>query len=128
MKRPFDTSLSTSVPVAVPGNEACFEVVATGSSVKSVKPGDWVIPRAAGLGTWRTHLQVDEEVVLRVNKEGLTPPQVATVSVNPVTAWHLLKGIVDLREGDWFVHNGANSGVGRALIVVENHCDYQVQP
>lgn len=116
LKPAFTTSLSTPEPVAVPGNEACLEVVAIGQSVKSVKPGDWVIPRATGLGTWRTHLQVNEETVLRVDKEGLTPAQVATVSVNPVTAWRMLKDTVDLQEGDWFVLNGANSGVGRAAI------------
>jgi len=75
-----------------------------------------VIPRATGLGTWRTHLQCDEGKVARVDKVGLKSTQVATVSVNPVTAWRMLKDFVDLKEGDWFIQNGANSGVGRAAI------------
>jgi len=54
--------------------------------------------------------------VLKVDKEGLKSTQVATVSVNPVTAWRMLKDFVDLKEGDWFIQNGANSGVGRAAI------------
>lgn len=99
----------------MPGNEGCFEVIAIGSSVKTVAKGDWVIPRAQGLGTWRTHLQVDEASVRRVEREGLSQTQVATVSVNPVTAWRLLKDFVDL-EGGWFLHNGANSSVGRTLL------------
>ena len=51
-------------------------------------------------------------------KDGLTPTQVATVGVNPVTAWRMLKDFVplDAERGDWFVQNGANSGVGRAAI------------
>lgn len=50
------------------------------------------------------------------NKAGLSPQQVGTVSVNPVTAWRMLKDFVELREGDWFVQNGANSAVGRAAL------------
>jgi len=50
------------------------------------------------------------------NKEGLKPEQVGTVSVNPCTAYRMLKDFVHLNEGDWFIQNGANSGVGRAAI------------
>lgn len=53
---------------------------------------------------------------MRVDKEGLKSTQVATVSVNPVTAWRMLRDFVELREGDWWIQNGANSGVGRAAI------------
>lgn len=35
---------------AVGGNEGVGQVVAVGSSVTRVKPGDWVIPANAGLG------------------------------------------------------------------------------
>lgn len=93
-----------------------------GGKVKTVKKGDWVIPRGAGLGTWRTHLQVDEGSVIRVDPAGLTPAQVAAVSVNPVTAWRLLEGFVDLRIKDgergkgWMIQNGANSAVGRGVL------------
>lgn len=53
---------------------------------------------------------------MKIEKGGLTAKQAATVSVNPVTAWRMLKDFVDLRAGDWFIQNGANSGVGRAAI------------
>lgn len=87
-----------------------------------MKQGDWVIPRGVGLGTWRTHAQVDERDVVRIDSAGLTPAQIAAVSVNPVTAWRLLEGFVELRGKDgeksngWVVLNGANSAVGRALL------------
>jgi trans-2-enoyl-CoA reductase len=54
--------------------------------------------------------------VLKVNKEGLSPIQVGTVSVNPCTAYRMLKDFESLREGEWWIQNGANSGVGRAAI------------
>jgi trans-2-enoyl-CoA reductase len=38
------------------------------------------------------------------------------VSVNPCTAYRMLKDYEKLEEGDWFIQNGANSGVGRAAI------------
>ena len=113
---PFTTNLGTPQPTAVPGTEACFEVLSAGSGVKSLKPGDWAILRAPGLGTWRTHLQCGESKLVKVDKEGLTSTQVATASVNPVTAWRLLESCVLLSKGSWFIQNGANSGVGRAAM------------
>lgn len=50
------------------------------------------------------------------NKEGLKPLQVGMVSVNPTTAYRMLKDFVELKEGEWVIQNGANSGVGRAVI------------
>lgn len=113
---PFTTTLGTSTPTTVPGNEACFEVLSTGSSVKTLKAGDWCIAKKTGLGTWRTHIQVPEDKVVRVEKEGLTAKQVGGVSVNPVTAYRMLKDFVPLKEGEWYIQNGANSGVGRAAL------------
>ncbi|MCJ1414167.1 mitochondrial 2-enoyl thioester reductase [Xylographa parallela] len=124
---PFTSLLGTPSPAAVPGNEACFEVLAAGSGATSVRKGDWVIAKHTGLGTWRTHLQVDESRVLRVAKEGLTPAQAGTVGVNPVTAWRMLRDFVrlDPNAGDWFVQNGANSGVGRAAIQLGKRWGYK---
>ncbi|MCJ1344857.1 mitochondrial 2-enoyl thioester reductase, partial [Peltigera leucophlebia] len=109
--------LLPSLP-ATPGNEACFQVVATGSLVKSVAAGDWVLPLTfpPGLGTWRTHIQVPEDIVMKVDeKQGLDHTDVSTVGINPITAWVLLKGL-EARDGDWVVLNAANSGVGRAVV------------
>ena len=112
----FTSALGTSTPFAVPGNEGVFEVLSAGSSVKNLKRGDWCIPRRTGLGTWRTHLQVPEEQVVSIEKEGLQPKDAAAVSVNPITAWRLLRGFENLEEGEWVLQNGGNSGVGRAVI------------
>ncbi|KAL8646709.1 MAG: hypothetical protein Q9210_005975 [Variospora velana] len=113
---PFTSAIGTAQPHAVPGNEACFEVLSAGSACKDVSKGDWVIPRRTGLGTWRTHIQVEEDKVTKVDNNGLKAEQVATVSVNPVTAYRMLKDFTKLEEGDWFIQNGANSGVGRAAL------------
>ncbi|KAL2355386.1 trans-2-enoyl-CoA reductase-like protein [Cryomyces antarcticus] len=116
-KPSFTRALGTAAPAAVGGNEGVAEVLSAGSGAKTVAKGDWVIVRAPGFGTWRTHAQTPEAAVMRIDdKAGLTALQVGTVGVNPCTAYRMLTDYVDVREGGWFVQNGANSGVGRAAI------------
>ncbi|KAA6412918.1 MAG: mitochondrial trans-2-enoyl- reductase [Lasallia pustulata] len=125
---PLTTTLGTAEPTATPGNEACFEVLSTGSaSTPTLRPGDWVIPTTTGLGTWRTHLQVPSTHVMRVDKTGLSANQVASVTVNPVTAYRLLRDFVrlDPDRGDWFIQNGANSGVGRMALQLGKRWGYR---
>lgn len=76
-----------------------------------------MIMKNTGFGTWRTHALAEESNILKIeNKDGLNPIQVGTVSVNPCTAYRMLKDFESLGEGDWFIQNGANSGVGRAAL------------
>lgn len=120
-KPPFETTLGTTEPSAVGGNEGAFEVLSTGSEVKNLAKGDWVIMKRTAQGTWRTHAQMDESQLIKIeDKTGLTPLQAGTVSVNPVTAYRMIKDFCDwdwMRQGEeWLIQNGANSGVGRAAI------------
>ncbi|KAK6819944.1 hypothetical protein RU639_006979 [Aspergillus parasiticus] len=120
-KPPFQTTLGTQDPCAVGGNEGAFEVIATGSNVKNLSKGDWVVMKQTGQGTWRTHAQMDESQLIKIeNKDGLSPLQISTVSVNPVTAYRMIKDFCEwdwMRSGEeWLIQNGANSGVGRAAI------------
>lgn len=113
--------LGTAEPSAVGGNEGAFEVISTGGQVKNLKKGDWVIMKKTSQGTWRTHAQFDESQLVKIeDKTNLTPLQVGTVSVNPCTAYRMIKDFCEwdwLRQGEeWLVQNGANSGVGRAAI------------
>lgn len=118
-KPTFTTSLGTPEPVAVGGNEGVAEVVGTGEKIKGLKKGDWVVVKKQSFGTWRTHAQTTKDLLLKIeDKSGVTPVQVGTVSVNPCTAYRMLRDFPEggLNEGDWFIQNGANSGVGRAAI------------
>ena len=115
------TALGTPDAINIPGNEGAFEVVATGSGVKTLQKGDWVIMKKSGQGTWRTHAQFEESQLIKVeDKTGLTPLQVGTVSVNPITAYRMIHDFCEwdwMRPGEeWIIQNGANSGVGRAAI------------
>ncbi|GAM90556.1 hypothetical protein ANO11243_086000 [Dothideomycetidae sp. 11243] len=125
-KPTFTTALSTAEPIAVGGNEGVAEVMNVGGNVKDLKKGDWVVMKAPGFGTWRTHAQTTRDKFLPIrNKEGITALQAGTVSVNPCTAYRMLKDFSKLEAGDWFIQNGANSGVGRAAIQLGREWGYK---
>ena len=66
-------------------------------------------------GTWRTEGVWEETMVQRIQRD--VPLEfAATLSVNPCTAYRMLQDFVTLREGDAVIQNGANGGVGRAVI------------
>ncbi|KAM6996071.1 enoyl-[acyl-carrier-protein] reductase, mitochondrial isoform 1-T1 [Passerculus sandwichensis] len=102
---------------AVGGNEGVGEVLEVGRHVKALKPGDWVIPADAGLGTWRTRGVFPEEVLLKVPSD-IPVLCAATLSVNPCTAFRLLADFESLAPGDSVIQNAANSGVGQAVIQI----------
>ena len=130
VKPPFTSLIGTPEPSALPGNEGVFEVLSVGDPSSPFKKGDWAIPAASSFGTWRTHAVVDADKLLKIDKHGLTPIQAATVSVNPCSAYRILRtygpdaglkaGLgmrpLEVGSGEWFIQNGANSGVGRAAI------------
>lgn len=119
-RRPaFTTKLGTSEPTVAAGNEGVFEVVKTGSKVTNCKPGDWALPGVSDFGTWRTWALAESGDLNPITEHSnLTPVQAAMVSVNPTTAYQMLQEFVDLKPGDWFIQNGANSAVGRAAIQI----------
>lgn len=108
--------MKTEFP-AVPGNECVAEVLEVGSSVKSLKAGDKIIPFSTGLGTWRSHAIYKEEEVMKMPGD-IPLPEASTISVNPCTAYRMLKDFVDLKPGDTVIQNGANSACGQNVIQI----------
>nr|XP_055245787.1 enoyl-[acyl-carrier-protein] reductase, mitochondrial isoform X3 [Gorilla gorilla gorilla] len=102
---------------AVGGNEGVAQVVAVGSSVTGLKPGDWVIPANAGLGTWRTEAVFSEEALIQVPSD-IPLQSAATLGVNPCTAYRMLMDFEQLQPGDSVIQNASNSGVGQAVIQI----------
>ncbi|XP_064219658.1 enoyl-[acyl-carrier-protein] reductase, mitochondrial isoform X3 [Aotus nancymaae] len=102
---------------AVGGNEGVAQVVAVGSSVTGLKPGDWVIPANAGLGTWRTEAVFSEEALIQVPSD-IPLESAATLGVNPCTAYRMLMDFEQLQPGDSVIQNASNSGVGQAVIQI----------
>lgn len=85
--------------------------------MKSLKPGDVIIPFATGLGTWRSHAIFKENEVMKV-PDGIPLPEAATITVNPCTAYRMLKDFEDLKPGDTVIQNGANSACGQNVIQI----------
>ncbi|ESQ54264.1 hypothetical protein EUTSA_v10025585mg [Eutrema salsugineum] len=104
---------------AVGGQEGVGEVYAVGSRVKSLSPGDFVIPSpilsSEKLGTWQTYVVKEEGVWQKIDK--MCPIEyAATIAVNPLTALRMLEDFVLLNSGDSVVQNGATSTVGQCII------------
>ncbi|KAJ8935102.1 hypothetical protein NQ314_012998 [Rhamnusium bicolor] len=101
----------------VPGIEGVAEVVKVGTEVSDLNEGDHVVPLEGDLGLWRTHLTVAEDKLLKVPKS-LDLVQAATLTINPCTAYRILKDYTDLKPGDTVIQNGANSACGQNVIQI----------
>ena len=102
---------------AVGGNESVSEVVEVSDDVKTLKVGDWVLPAQSGSGTWQTMKVVKEIDLIRVAND-IPVVSAATLTVNPRTAYRMLMDFEQLQPGDTIIQNGANSGVGQAVIQI----------
>eukprot|EP00808_Paulinella_micropora_P027235 g53256.t1 len=107
--------------LAAPINPADINMLeGVGSAVKSLVVGDHVIPAEPGLGTWREHAILPETQVDRVSP-ALPLSMAATIAVNPCTAYRMLHDFQQLHAGDVVLQNGANSGVGLAVVQIARH-------
>jgi NADPH:quinone reductase-like Zn-dependent oxidoreductase len=100
---------------AIMGTEGVGRVVAVGAGVKHLKEGDrTLVPFLHP--TWAERTKTDAPWLRPL------PPgdihQFAMMGVNPPTAHLLLTAIMPLPPGSWVIQDGANSGVGRAVIAI----------
>lgn len=102
---------------AVPGNEGVGQVIKVGREVSDFAEGDHVILIRNNLGTWRSHLISSIDNILKVPKKlGLV--EAATLTVNPCTAFRMLRDFITLKPGDTVIQNGANSACGQNIIQI----------
>ncbi|OCH93708.1 NAD(P)-binding protein [Obba rivulosa] len=113
-----DMLLSPDGDLFVPGNEGLAEVTAVGDGVQSLSVGDWIVVAKQQSGTWVSARTVRAEDVVKLPKGDVSEASAATITVNPPTAYNMLREFVDLKEGDWIIQNGANSAVGQAVIQI----------
>jgi len=102
---------------AVGGNEGVGEVMQVGKAVTELQTGDWVVPAAAGWGTWRMVAVCPSAEVMKIPND-ISVVSASTLLVNPPTAYRMLVDFVNLSPGDCIIQNGANSGVGQAVIQI----------
>src|SRR3982074_314435 len=100
---------------SVMGTEGVGRVVAVGSGVKHLKPGDrTLVPYPAP--AWAERIKVDASRLRPL--PGGDIHQLAMLGINPPTAYLLLTDFVILQPESWVIQNSANSAVGRALIPI----------
>src|SRR5713226_6020359 len=100
------------------GNEGVGRVLALGPGVANVKVGDRVVAPLSSF-TWRERMVVSANGLFALARDA-DPQQLAMLAINPPTAARLLSEYVNLKPGDWVLHNSANSGVGRWVIAFAN--------
>ena len=66
----------------IPGNEGLGEITEVGEGVKGLKKGDWVVFGKNQSGTWSSEQTLEEEDLIRVDREtGISPVNAATLLV-----------------------------------------------
>ena len=100
------------------GDEVAGEVIAVGSGVTHLAPGD----QAFGLAVFglSTHTLARGADVLRI-PEGLSCEEAATIPVVFMTAWHSLKSVARLQPGEVILVHAGAGGVGMAAIQIAHH-------
>jgi mitochondrial enoyl-[acyl-carrier protein] reductase / trans-2-enoyl-CoA reductase len=108
---------------AVPGMEGAGVIVDLGANVKDVHKGDLVI-LPHNVGTWRDAIAISPNELVVAPRE-IDPIQASMLKINPLTAWRLLHGYVDLARNDWIIQNAANSAAGRAVIQIAHELGFK---
>src|SRR5438477_5670609 len=108
---------------AVPGFEGSGIISEVGKNISNGSVGSLVI-LPHDIGTWREACAVNASDLVVVPPE-IDPVQAAMLKINPLTAWRLLHGYVELKSGDWIIQNAANSAAGRAVIQIAHALGYK---
>ncbi|MBI3789341.1 MAG: zinc-dependent alcohol dehydrogenase family protein [Gemmatimonadetes bacterium] len=98
---------------AIGGNEGVGKVVELGPNTTGPAVGTTVL-LPVGVGTWATHVVADAKKLVPLPGNA-DPVQLSMLTVNPPTAFLMLRDFVTLAPGDWVIQNGANSAVGGYL-------------
>jgi len=108
-----DYQASWPLPL-IPGSEFAGTVAATGPGVSGLAPGDRVAGTVA-VGAFAERVTVPAAALWRV-PDGADLADAAAFRVTYLTAYHALRSVAGVRNGDWVVVLGAAGGVGLAAV------------
>jgi len=108
-----DYAIRPKLP-AFGGSEGVGLISALGDGVDDFAVGTRVF-LPLGSGTWRQQMTAPADDLVPV-PQGTDILQMAMLSVNPPTAYLMIRDFVRLNPGDWMIQNAANSAVGRYAI------------
>jgi NADPH:quinone reductase len=101
---------------ATPGLEGMGEVAGVGEGVKTLRPGQRVIPLGIS-GTWQEYLLADERQLIPV-PDSVSDQTAAQFIVNPLTAWIMTTEELKLEPGEWLLQTAAGSTLGRVVLQI----------
>jgi NADPH:quinone reductase len=107
--------VSAALPF-IPGSELAGVVTAIGDGVTGFEPGDRVFGVVA-VGAFAARAAVQAGSLTRV-PDGVDLTAAAAFGVVYLTAYHALRSVAQVAEGDWVVVLGAAGGVGSAAVEV----------
>ncbi|KAK8095676.1 alcohol dehydrogenase [Apiospora kogelbergensis] len=99
----------------IPGFDGCGVVVQCSSPSSNLKPGDLVIPRGLGLGTWRREAVVPSSALVKL-PSGIPPLGGALLRSGALIAWLLLEAVRPLERGDCVIMSAGTSSVAHFLV------------
>ena len=99
-----------SLPLT-PGTDVAGEVVAVGSGIQHVKPGDGVFGMLMNRGAFAEYAIAEQREVAR-KPRSLDFSQAAAVPVTALTAWQTLFELAQLQSGERLLIHGAAGGIG----------------
>jgi len=102
-----------SLPTGL-GFEGVGRILSVGEEVDDLKVGDRVLLLSPA-PSWREKIILPSTRLVPLPHDA-DPQQLSMLSINPPTAALLLSEFVELKPGDWVIHNAGNSGVGRSVI------------
>ncbi|KAB5562972.1 hypothetical protein GE09DRAFT_766199 [Coniochaeta sp. 2T2.1] len=104
---------------SVPGYDGVARVIAVGHSADAgdadLKPGDLVIPRRHGLGTWRSRAVLDAKDVIRL-RPNTDPVAASLFRMALLPAYLLVEDMRPLKPGDWIVQNAASGTIAQLVV------------
>ncbi|EME85208.1 uncharacterized protein MYCFIDRAFT_211068 [Pseudocercospora fijiensis CIRAD86] len=92
----------------IAGNDGIARIERVGSGVDLLQPGDLVLPRSHGLGTWRELAILPGKSVIKLPREA-DPIAGALLKMGFAPGYLLIEDTAVLKPGDWVV---VNAGLG----------------
>ncbi len=107
------------------GNDGAGEVVAVGSGVTRLKPGDRVYAYSMEGGFYAEYVTVPKDAVARV-PEGLSLEQAGALGADGITALCGLEDVLKLAPGETLLIFGASGGIGHLAVQLAKHIGARV--
>lgn len=121
---PFGIKQIPTLP-HIPGLEGVGLVIKAGKGLRGkFLVGKRVIVIGANKGNWQTYNVVDAKQAIPISSK-LSDEEAATFFVNPVTAYIMVKKMMQCKKDSYLLQSAANSEVGKMVIKMGKHYDFK---